>query len=160
MTTNGQAIPLSVKVNGIDQQASVAPGLLLVDFLRDGLGLTGTKVGCETGQCGACVVLLDGVSAKSCAVLAVQAAGSQVTTVEGLAQGEGLTPLQESFSEMHAVQCGYCTPSMLITMTDLLNRNARPNDAEIRLWMDGIICRCGVYQHAIEAVQKVAGQAV
>src|SRR2546423_1625620 len=114
MTAQATATPLSITVNGKASQAAVEPGLLLADFLRDGLGLTGTKVGCESGQCGACTVLLDGASVKSCTVLVAQAAGHQVTTVEGLASDGQLSPLQQAFWEAHAVQCGYCTPGMLL----------------------------------------------
>src|SRR5579871_4637101 len=141
MTAVATTIPVSIRVNGQARDASVEPGLLLVDFLRDNLGLTGTKVGCETGQCGACTVLLDGTSVKSCTVLAAQANGRQVTTIEGLGANDALTPLQESFWAMHAVQCGYCTPAMLLALTDLLERVAQPSDAEIRDWLDGIMCR-------------------
>jgi len=152
-------VPVAVTVNGRQQEDSVEPGLLLADYLRDTLGLIGTKMGCETGQCGACTVLLDGVSVKSCSVLTAQVDGSELTTVEGLAQTGALSPLQDSFSEKHAVQCGYCTPAMLISMTDLLSRDAQPEEAEIRAWMDGVICRCGVYQNVIRAVQHVATRA-
>lgn len=150
---------ITTTVNGTERQASVAAGLLLVDFLRDELGLTGTKVGCETGQCGACTVLLDGVSVKSCAVLAVQADGSRVTTIEGLGENGSLTPLQESFREQHGIQCGFCTSGMVLAMTDLLNRNAQPTETEIREWMEGVMCRCGVYQNVIQAVQSAAAKA-
>ena len=159
MSTEENLVPVAVTVNGQERRADVEPGLLLADYLRDTLGLIGTKMGCETGQCGACTVLLDGVSVKSCSVLAVQVDGSELTTVEGLAQNGSLSPLQDSFSEKHAVQCGYCTPAMLISMTDLLSRDARPEEAEIRAWMDGVICRCGVYQNVIRAVQHVATRA-
>jgi carbon-monoxide dehydrogenase small subunit len=154
-----QPIQVSITVNGRAQQTAVAPHLLLADFLRDSLGLVGTKVGCETGHCGACTVLLDGVSVKSCAVLAVQADGAQVTTVEGLAQGEALNPLQTAFWENHAVQCGYCTPGMLLALTDLLQRNPSPSDPDIREWLDGVMCRCNVYPHAVRAVMSVAAGA-
>ncbi len=156
MTAQASATSISIKVNGNVSNASVDPGLLLADFIRDTLGLTGTKVGCETGQCGACTVLLDGVSVKSCTVLAAQAEGSEVTTIEGLAKDGELTPLQEAFWDNHAVQCGYCTPAMVLALTDLLAQNAKPSEAEIRIWLDGIMCRCGVYQNAIRAVQAVA----
>ncbi len=156
MSTEENLVPVAVTVNGRQREDSVEPGLLLADYLRDSLGLIGTKMGCETGQCGACTVLLDGLSVKSCSVLAAQVDGSELTTVEGLAQNGSLSPLQDSFSEQHAVQCGYCTPAMLISMTDLLSRDARPEEAEIRAWMDGVICRCGVYQNVIRAVQHVA----
>jgi carbon-monoxide dehydrogenase small subunit len=154
----GRTVLTSITVNGTVHDAAVEPNLLLVDFLRDSLKLTGTKVGCETGQCGACAVLLDGVSVKSCAMLAVQADGSEVTTVEGLAQNGTLSALQNAFWEQHAVQCGFCTGAMLISMTDLLAHSPRPSDAEIRAWMDGTMCRCGVYQNVVRAIQSVTGQ--
>lgn len=157
MTTTAQAITVSIMVNGARRQADIEPGTLLVEFLRDTLGLTGTKVGCESAQCGACTVLLDGVSVKSCAILAVQADASVLLTVEGLA-AEGLSPLQESMRENHAVQCGFCTPGILLSMTDLLSRNAHPAEAEIRTWLDGTMCRCGAYQNVVLAVQGVAGR--
>jgi carbon-monoxide dehydrogenase small subunit len=154
MSTQAQGIPVSIKLNGQEQKATVAPGLLLVDFLRDTCGLTGTKVGCETGQCGACTVLLDGISVKSCTILAAQANDSTVTSIEGLAP-DGLTQLQESLWEHHGVQCGFCTPALLLSMTDLLSRNAHPDEVEIRTWLDGIMCRCSVYQNVIRAVQSI-----
>jgi carbon-monoxide dehydrogenase small subunit len=159
MTEPRERVPVSITVNGQVRQADVPAHLLLVDFLRDRLGLTGAKEACETGQCGACTVLLDGLSVKSCAVLAAQADGAQVTTVEGLAQGEALTPLQTAFWEKHAVQCGYCTPGMLLALTDLLGRNPNPAEAQIREWLDGVMCRCNVYPNAIRAVQSVAAGA-
>jgi aerobic carbon-monoxide dehydrogenase small subunit len=158
MSVQVQAIPISTTINGQTQQATVDPGLRLVDFLRDELGLTGTKEGCETGQCGACTVLLDDTSVKSCAMLAAQIDGSQVTTIEGLTPAGSLTPLQEALSAMHALQCGYCTPAMTLALTELLTNNGQPSEAEIRVSLDGIMCRCGVYQHAISAVQSLAGQ--
>jgi aerobic carbon-monoxide dehydrogenase small subunit len=158
MSVQVQAVPISTTINGESRQASVEPGLRLVDFLRDHLGLTGTKEGCETGQCGACTILLDGTSVKSCAVLAAQIDGSKLTTIEGLAPAGTLTPLQEAFSAWHALQCGYCTPAMLLALTELLASNSQPSEAEIRVTLDGIMCRCGVFQHAITAVQSLAGQ--
>jgi carbon-monoxide dehydrogenase small subunit len=155
--TAGRELAVTITVNGTPRHANVAPGLLLAEFLRESLGLTGTKVGCETGQCGACVVLLDGASVKSCSVLAVQADGAKVTTVEGLATNGTLSALQNAFWEKHAVQCGYCTGSVLLSMTDLLQRSPAPTEAEIRTWMDGTLCRCGVYQNVVAAVQSVAG---
>ena len=152
----GRDVAVSITVNGTPRRASVAPGTLLADFLRESLGLTGTKVGCETGQCGACVVLLDGASVKSCSVLAVQADGREVTTVEGLAANGTLSALQNAFWENHGVQCGYCTGGMLLAMTDLLSTNPQPGEPEIRRWLDGNLCRCGVYQNVVKAVQSVA----
>ena len=156
MAVQSDGIPLSIKVNGDAHQTTVAPRQLLVSFLRESLGLTGTKVGCESGQCGACIVLVDGVSVKSCAMLAAQADGANVTTIEGLTPDESLTPLQTALWNFHGVQCGFCTPAMVLSLTDLLNRNAKPDEHEIRRWMDGILCRCGVYQNAVRAVLSLA----
>lgn len=153
---NSDFSALSVTVNGRVHQATVPAHLLLVDYLRDTLGLTGTKIGCETGQCGACVVLVDGVSVKSCAMLAAQADGCRVTTIEGLAAEHGLTSLQAALWEKHGVQCGFCTPGLVLSLTDLLSRTPRPAEAEIREWMNGIMCRCGVYQNVVRAVQSLA----
>lgn len=156
MAVQSDGIPLSLKVNGEAHETTVAPHRLLVDFLRDSLGLTGTKVGCETGQCGACIVLVDGVSVKSCAMLAAQADGASVTTIEGISPDNSLTPLQTALWNLHGVQCGFCTPAMVLSLTDLLSRNATPDEHEIRRWMDGILCRCGVYQNAVRAVLSLA----
>jgi aerobic carbon-monoxide dehydrogenase small subunit len=156
MAAQSDAIPVSVTVNGQAHKTTVPPHQLLADFLRDTLALTGTKIGCETGQCGACIVLVDGVSVKSCAMLAAQADGSKVTTIEGLTPDESLTPLQTALWNLHGVQCGFCTPAMVLSLTDLLSRNAKPEPREIRRWMDGILCRCGVYQNAVRAVQSLA----
>ncbi len=149
-------VPVTLTVNGQRVSRMVSVDQPLVSFIRDTLNLTGTKVGCETGQCGACLVLLDGVSVKSCAVLTVQANGAAVTTVEGLAQGSDMTPLQAAFWDNHAVQCGFCTPGMLVSMTDLLQHNPNPSEGEIRTWMDGNMCRCGCYQNIVRAVRSVA----
>ncbi len=156
-TAAGPEIAISLTVNGTQHETVVPAGLLLIDFLRDRLGLTGAKFGCETGQCGACTVLLDGVSVKSCAVLTAQAQGSSVNTIEGVAPGNALNPLQTSLWENHAVQCGYCTPGLVLSLTDLLNRTPEPNEPEIRRWMDGNICRCGVYQNVVQAVLSLKG---
>jgi carbon-monoxide dehydrogenase small subunit len=156
MTTKSDSVSVSITVNGTAQQAAVPSHLLLADFIRDHLGLTGTKLGCETGQCGACLVLVDGKSVKSCAMLAAQANGATVTTIEGLSPAEVLTPLQNALWEHHGVQCGYCAPGLVISLTDLISRNARPSEKEIRVWMDGIFCRCGVYQNAVKAVQSLS----
>ncbi len=150
---------ISVSVNGDVHRITVPADLLLIDLLRDTLGLTGAKQGCDTGQCGACVVLVDGVSVKSCAVLAAQAEGCSITTIEGVSPHGALTPLQESFRANHAVQCGYCTSALVLSLTDLLSRNAHPNNAEVRRWMDGTMCRCGVYQNVVRAVESLTGQA-
>ena len=155
MTTNSDRLSVSITVNGELRQATVASHLLLADYIRDHLGLTGTKLGCETGQCGACLVLVNGKSVKSCAVLAAQADGSTITTIEGLSPAEVLTPLQNALWEHHGVQCGFCTPGLVISLTDLLSRNAHPSEDEIRTWMDGIFCRCGIYQNAVRAVQSL-----
>ena len=154
-TTDAGAVPVSITVNGQVHQVTVPAHRLLVDFLRNDLHLTGTKVGCETGQCGACTVLLDGVAVKGCTVLAVQADGAAVTTIEGLATDGTLTKVQTALWEEHGVQCGYCTPSMVLALTDLLNTNPHPTEHEIRMSMDGIICRCGVYQNVVRAVQTL-----
>ena len=154
-----EEVPISVEINGRAHETTVPSDLLLVNFLRDTLGLTGAKMGCETGQCGVCVVLVDGISVKSCAMLAAQGDGCRITTIEGLAPIDSLTPLQTCFWESHAVQCGYCTPGMVLSLTDLLNRNAHPTESEIRHWIDGNVCRCGVYQNAVKAVQALTGSA-
>jgi carbon-monoxide dehydrogenase small subunit len=154
-TTDAEAVPVSMTVNGQVHQVTVPAHRLLVDFLREDLGLTGTKVGCETGQCGACTILLNGVSVKGCTVLAVQADGAEVTTIEGLATHGSLTKVQNALWEEHGVQCGYCTPAMVLAMTDLLAANPKPTEQDIRKQMDGIICRCGVYQNVVRAVQTL-----
>jgi carbon-monoxide dehydrogenase small subunit len=156
MAVQSDAVPVSITVNGKTHDTTVAAHQLLVDFLRDTLALTGTKVGCESGQCGACLVLVDGVSVKSCAMLAAQADGAKVTTIEGMSADESLTPLQTALWNLHGVQCGFCAPAMVMSLTDLLSRNAKPDAHEIRRWMDGILCRCGVYQNAVRAVLSLA----
>jgi aerobic carbon-monoxide dehydrogenase small subunit len=143
---------ISVTVNGELVEKLVPARRLLVHFLRDDVDLTGTHVGCDTGSCGACTVHLDGVPVKSCAVLAVQADGASVTTVEGLADGDELTVLQKSFHEHHALQCGYCTPGMLMSATALLAENPRPNEDEVKVALQGNICRCTGYWNIVEAV--------
>lgn len=144
---------ISITVNQQPQNLDVDPRLLLVDLLRDRLGLTSAKVGCDTGQCGACVVLLDGVSIKSCALLGVQADGREVTTLEGLSPPGILNPLQAAFQADHAVQCGFCTPGMIMGLTDLLARKALPSDADVRQWLAGNLCRCTGYENVVRAVQ-------
>jgi carbon-monoxide dehydrogenase small subunit len=146
-------VPITVSVNGRAHAAEVEPRLLLVQFLRDVVGLTGTKIGCDTSQCGACTVLLDGVAVKSCTCLAAQADGSAITTVEGLAGTGGLTPLQEAFWEKHGLQCGFCTPGMLFAAHDLLRTNPNPSPEQIRHGLEGNICRCTGYQNIVRAVQ-------
>jgi len=151
-------IPISVTINGKVEEAEVEPRLLLVHFLRETLGLTGTHVGCDTSQCGACTVTLDGRSAKACTVFAVQAAGSNITTIEGLAPEGGLHPLQEGFWEEHGLQCGYCTPGMIMSGVNLLSQNANPSEQEIREGISGNFCRCTGYQHIVSAVQYAANK--
>jgi aerobic carbon-monoxide dehydrogenase small subunit len=146
-------MPITVTVNGAERSAEVEPRLLLVHFLRQTLGLTGTHVGCDTTGCGACTVLLDGVPVKSCTVLAVQARGRTVDTVEGLARGGELHPIQQAFHEQHGLQCGYCTPGMMLTSVALLTENPDPTEAEIRWALSGNICRCTGYQNIVKAVQ-------
>ena len=147
---------ITVTVNGERQTHEVEPRLLLVHFLRDVLGLTGTHIGCDTSQCGACTVLIDGASAKSCTVFAVQADGRQVRTIEGMAQDGQLHPLQEGFWEEHGLQCGYCTPGMIMSAADLLQRNPDPSEEEIRHALHGNLCRCTGYQHIVNAVLYAA----
>ena len=147
---------VSIKVNGVEHSHEVEPRLLLVHFLREVLGLTGTHIGCETSVCGACTVMLDNTAVKSCTVLAVQADGADVKTIEGLAQGENLHPLQEAFWECHGLQCGFCTPGMILTAHQLLMRNPKPTESEIRHALDGNLCRCTGYQHIVDAVQSAA----
>ncbi len=148
---------VSVTVNGVAHQSEVEPRMLLVHYLRDVAGLTGTHIGCETSLCGACTVLLDGQAVKSCTVLAVQADGSKVTTIEGMAGADGtLHPVQEGFWEKHGLQCGYCTPGMIITAAQIIERNPDPSEEEIRHGLEGNLCRCTGYQHIVEAVQYAA----
>ena len=147
---------VSIEVNGKAVTADVAPNTLLVDFLRENQRLTGTHVGCDTSQCGACVVHVDGRSAKSCTMLAAQANGAKVTTIEGLAQGDALHPLQAAFREAHGLQCGFCTPGMIMSAADLLNSNPNPSETEIRSWLKGNICRCTGYHNIVKAIQIAA----
>jgi carbon-monoxide dehydrogenase small subunit len=148
--------PLTVTVNGVERSVEVEPRLLLVHFLRQTLGLTGTHVGCDTTSCGACTVLLDGIPVKSCTVLAVQADGREVGTVEGLGSGAELHPIQTAFHEQHGLQCGYCTPGMMLTATALLAENPDPSEEEIRWALSGNICRCTGYQNIVKAVRSAA----
>ncbi len=147
---------VKMEVNGKQVSADVEPNTLLVDFLRKNLSLTGTHVGCDTSQCGACVVHIDGHSAKSCTTLAVQADGAKVVTIEGLAKGNELHPMQAAFREAHALQCGFCTPGMVMSAVDLLQKNKNPSEAEIRTWLKGNICRCTGYHNIVKAVQIAA----
>jgi aerobic carbon-monoxide dehydrogenase small subunit len=149
-------IEITLTVNGQTYRRSVEPRRLLSDFLRAELGLTGTHVGCEHGACGACTILLDGVPVRSCLTFAVQAAGCALMTVEGLAAGAELHPLQASFQAAHALQCGFCTPGMLMTLLPFLEENPNPSDDEIRLALSGNLCRCTGYQHIVEAVRLAA----
>jgi len=150
---------LSVTVNGEQRSADVEARLLLVHFLRETLGLTGTHVGCDTSGCGACTVLVDGTPVKSCTVLAVQAEGREVTTVEGLAAGGELDPIQEGFHAEHGLQCGFCTPGMMLTAKALLAENPKPSEEEIRWALSGNICRCTGYVNIVKAVQYAADKA-
>jgi carbon-monoxide dehydrogenase small subunit len=150
---------VNLKVNGVARSDEVEPRMLLVHYLRDVLDLTGTHVGCETSLCGACTVLLDGQAVKSCTMFAVQADGAAITTVEGLAKNGQLHPVQEGFWERHGLQCGYCTPGMIMTATQLLDRNASPSREEICHGLEGNLCRCTGYQHIIEAVEYAAKKA-
>ncbi len=147
---------LKLTINNQQRDDDVEPRMLLVHYLRDIAGLTGTHVGCETSLCGACTVLVDGNAVKSCTMLAVQADGSKVTTIEGLAHDGQLHPVQEGFWEEHGLQCGYCTPGMIMASVDLLSRNSNPSEAEIRHALEGNLCRCTGYQHIIKAVQYAA----
>jgi len=144
---------ISVSVNGQEQKAQVEPRLLLVHFLREMLNLTGTHIGCDTSNCGACTVLLDNTAVKSCTVFAVQANGHSVTTVEGLAQGAKLHPIQEGFWEKHGLQCGFCTPGMMMASIELLKKNPDPTEEEIRMGISGNLCRCTGYVKIVEAIQ-------
>ena len=147
---------VAVTVNGTPYERDVEARKLLIHFLRDDLDLTGTHIGCDTGNCGACSVILDGKLVKSCMLLAVQADGSEIETVEGLADGDKLTELQQAFTEHHALQCGYCTPGMLMSATALLRENPSPSEDEIRKGLQGNICRCTGYWNIFEAVKSVA----
>ena len=150
-------LTISVEVNGEVVEREVPARRLLVHFLRDDLGLTGTHIGCDTGNCGACTVHSEGVAIKSCMMLAAQADGARITTVEGLAPDGELTALQRSFSEHHALQCGYCTPGMLMSATALLSQTPHPTEAEVRVALQGNICRCTGYVNIVEAVMAAGG---
>ncbi len=150
------AVPLSLTVNGTAVAADIDPRTLLVDFLRDELALTGTHVGCDTGQCGACTVHLDGRAIKACTILALQAQGASVLTIEGLAKNGELHPMQAAFKEHHGLQCGYCTPGMVMSAVDLASRNSDPSEKQVREWLEGNICRCTGYHNIVKAVQAGA----
>jgi carbon-monoxide dehydrogenase small subunit len=149
---------VSMTVNGKVRKQNVEPRMLLVHFLREQLSLTGTHVGCDTSQCGACTVLIDGRSVKSCTMFAVQADGSEITTIEGLASNGQLHPLQEGFWEEHGLQCGFCTPGMIMAAVTLLQDNPRPSEREIRAGIGGNFCRCTGYQHIVNAIQYAANK--
>ena len=149
-------VNIKVEVNGVVQQSNVEPRLLLVHYLREVLSLTGTHVGCESSMCGACTVLLDGQAVKSCTMFAVQAEGAKITTVEGLKKDGTFHPIQQAFWEEHGLQCGFCTPGMILATYDLLQRNPNPDEAAIRRGIEGNLCRCTGYQHIVNAVQSAA----
>jgi carbon-monoxide dehydrogenase small subunit len=147
---------VSMTVNGKAVSADAEARTLLVHFLREKLGLTGTHVGCDTSQCGACVVHVDGKSIKSCTIFAVQAEGAKVTTIEGLAPNGGLHPMQAAFKEHHALQCGFCTPGMIMSAVDLIQTNADPNERQVREWLEGNLCRCTGYHNIVKAILAAA----
>ena len=150
---------VSMTVNGKAVSKDAEPRTLLVQFIRENLGLTGTHVGCDTSQCGACVVHVNGKSVKACTLLAAQAEGAQVTTIEGLAGADGsLHPVQEAFREHHGLQCGFCTPGMVMSAVDLLQTNPNPSETEVRDWLEGNICRCTGYHNIVKAILSAAGQ--
>ena len=148
---------VNVEVNGVEYERDVDARRLLIHFIRDDLGLTGSHIGCDTGNCGACSVIVDGTLLKSCMLLAVQADGAKIETVEGLAEGDELTSLQQAFSDHHALQCGYCTPGMLMSASALLRKNASPSEDEIRKGIQGNLCRCTGYVNIVEAIKAAAG---
>jgi carbon-monoxide dehydrogenase small subunit len=158
------AVPITVTVNGVKHEAVVEPRTLLVYFLREQLGLTGTHVGCDTTQCGACTIHLDDRAVKSCTILAVQANGKNITTIEGLAHDDDFHPVQQGFREKHGLQCGYCTPGMIMTAADLLRTNANPSEEEIKHALEGNLCRCTGYVNIVESVkwaaEKIGGKNV
>jgi len=149
-------VRVTITVNGAERSAEVEARTLLVEFLREKLDLTGTHVGCDTSQCGACCVLVDGRSVKSCTILALDAAGHEVTTIEGLASNGRLHPMQAAFKEHHGLQCGFCTPGMVMSAVDLASRTSSPSESEIRSWLEGNLCRCTGYHNIVKAVQAGA----
>ena len=149
---------INIKINGKKISKEIADNAILCDLLRDGLALTGTHVGCDTSQCGACVVHLDGNSVKSCTILAADCDGSEITTIEGLAGNGKLHPMQEAFKKHHGLQCGFCTPGMVMSAVDLLQKNKNPSEQEIRDWLEGNICRCTGYQGIVAAVKDAASK--
>jgi carbon-monoxide dehydrogenase small subunit len=158
MSNTGANVGINVKINGVDHSAEIEPRLLLVHFLRENLRLTGTHIGCDTSHCGACTVVVDGRSVKSCTMFAVQADGREVLTVEGLEQNGALHPLQEGFFQEHGLQCGYCTPGMLMTGYAFLNANPNPTEDEIRHAISGNLCRCTGYVNIVKAYQNAAAR--
>jgi carbon-monoxide dehydrogenase small subunit len=159
LETSMEKMPITVRINGEERQSEVEPRLLLVDYLRHELGLTGTHVGCEHGVCGACTILLDGLAVRSCIMLAVQADGHEIMTVEGLAESEeALHPLQQAFWEAHGLQCGFCTPGFLMTLKPYLEEHPNPSEQDIREAISGNICRCTGYQHIVDAALLAASR--
>ncbi len=148
---------VAVTVNGVEREADVEPRTLLVYFLRENLGLTGTNVGCDTSSCGSCTVLLDGESVKACTILAVQADGRDVTTIEGLSSDGELHPMQEAFHRNHGLQCGYCTPGMIMAAVSYLKENPAPTEEEVRMALEGNLCRCTGYQNIVKSILDAAG---
>ena len=157
-TTPDNAVQITVTVNGVDHTRSVEPRTLLVHFLREDLGLTGTNIGCDTSSCGACTIHVDGESVKSCTVLAVQADGRSITTIEGLANGDELHPMQRCFQQNHGLQCGYCTPGMVMAAVSLLDENPNPTEREVRLGLEGNLCRCTGYHNIVKSVLACAAE--
>jgi carbon-monoxide dehydrogenase small subunit len=151
-------VDITVKVNGESHADNVEPQQLLVYYIRESLGLTGTHIGCDTSGCGACTVLVNGKAVKSCTMLAAQADGAEITTIEGVANNGTLHPIQEGFWEKHGLQCGFCTPGMIMTTIDLLERNPNPSEHEIREALEGNLCRCTGYQNIVKAIQHAAGK--
>lgn len=147
---------INTNINGTNYSGEVEPRMLLIHYIRDVVGLTGSHIGCETSICGACTAIVDGMAVKTCAMLAIQADGAEITTIEGLAENGDLHPIQEGFWECHGLQCGYCTPGMIMATSQLLERNPNPTEAEIRHGLEGNLCRCTGYQHIVSAVQYAA----
>jgi len=150
------SVTVSMTLNGKQVSAEVEARTLLVQYIREHIGLTGTHVGCDTSQCGACVVHVGGISVKSCTMLAVQAEGADVVTIEGLAQNGELHPMQAAFRENHGLQCGFCTPGMIMSAIDLVNRNAKPSDTDVREWLEGNLCRCTGYHNIVKSIRAGA----
>ena len=150
------SVTVSMTLNGKEVSADVEPRTLLVQYIRESIGLTGTHVGCDTSQCGACVVHVDGISVKSCTMLAVQAEGADVGTIEGLAKNGELHPMQEAFRENHGLQCGFCTPGMIMSAIDLVNRNPKPSETDVREWLEGNLCRCTGYHNIVKSIRAGA----